>query len=106
VKGIAISSAQRNPLLASVPTINESGVATLEMETWFGLFAPAKRPPAVLERLRAETAKVVDHPEVVARFEKATARVVRMDPAATDAYVKAEIAKWTRLVREAGIAAE
>jgi tripartite-type tricarboxylate transporter receptor subunit TctC len=106
VKGIATSSAQRNPLLAGVPTINESGVATLEMETWFGLFAPAKTPPAILDRLRAETAKVVEHPDVAGRFEKATARVVRMSPEATDAYVKAEIAKWTRLVREAGITAE
>jgi tripartite-type tricarboxylate transporter receptor subunit TctC len=106
VKGIATSSAQRNPLLPAVPTINESGVATLEMETWFGLFAPAKTPQPILERLRAETAKVVEHPEVVARFEKATGRVVRMSPEATDTYVKAEIAKWTRLVREAGITAE
>ena len=53
-----------------------------------------------------ETAKVVEHPEVVARFEKATGRVVGMSPEATDTYVKAEIAKWTRLVREAGITAE
>ena len=106
VKGIAASSAQRNPLLPNVPTINESGVATLEMETWFGLFAPAKTPAAILDRLRAETAKVVEHPEVAARFEKATARVVRMSPAETDAYVKSEVAKWTKLVREAGITAE
>ena len=61
---------------------------------------------AILDRLRAETAKVVEHPEVAARFEKATARVVRMSPAETDAYVKSEVAKWTKLVREAGITAE
>jgi tripartite-type tricarboxylate transporter receptor subunit TctC len=106
VKGIASSGAQRSPALPEVPTVNESGVATLEMETWFGLFAPAKTPAPILEKLRAEVAKIGEHPDVVARFEKATARMVRMGPQETDAYVKAEIDKWTKLVREAGITAE
>ena len=62
--------------------------------------------PGDPRKLRAEIAKIVENPEVAARFEKATARIVRMGPEATDAYVKAEIAKWTQLVREAGITAE
>ena len=106
VKAIASSGPSRSPVLPNVPTINESGVAALEMETWFGLFAPAKTPAPILEKLRAELAKIAANPEVTARFEQATARMVRMGPQATDAYVKAEIAKWTKLVREAGITAE
>ena len=65
VRALAVSSEERQPMHPDVPSVYESGVAPLEMESWFGLFAPAATPPQILERLRAELAKVVAMPEVI-----------------------------------------
>jgi tripartite-type tricarboxylate transporter receptor subunit TctC len=106
VKALAISSAARNPLLPDVPTINETGVAPFEMETWFGLFAPVKAPAPVVERLRGAVVEIMKSPTVRATFEKSGGSLLDMKPDATEAFVKAEITKWTKLVRDAGVTAE
>ncbi len=106
VKALAISSAARNPLLANVPTITETGVAKFEMETWFGLFAPAKTPRPIVERLQAEVARAAHNPQSVATFEKSGGRVLDMSPDETQRFVASEIAKWGDLVRRAGVKAE
>jgi tripartite-type tricarboxylate transporter receptor subunit TctC len=89
-----------------VPTVTETGVASMALESWFGIFSRRNLPPAVLERLRAEMAKAVQAPEVVARFEKGGGRMLRMSPAEAEEFVRRETATWTPLIREAGIAAE
>lgn len=106
VKALAISSAERNPLLPTVPTIDETGVATFEMETWFGLFAPAKTPRPIVERLQAEVGRAIHNPRSVATFDKSGGRVLDMSPAETEHFVNAEVAKWGDLVRRAGVKAE
>ena len=106
VKAIAISSAQRNPLLPNVPTINETGVAKFEMETWFGLFAPTRAPAPVIARLRDELAAIMKMRDVRATFEKSGGRIVDMSVPETEAFVKAEIEKWTTLIAQAGVTAE
>jgi len=106
VKAFAVSSAQRFPGLPAVPTVTETGVATMALESWFGIFAHRNLPAGVLERLRAEMAKVVQAPDVVARFEKGGGRMLRMSAADAEEFVRRETATWTPLIREAGIAAE
>jgi len=106
VKPIAISSAARNPLLPNVPTINETGVAKFEMETWFGLFAPARAPEPVIARLRTEVAAIMKMPEVRATFEKSGGRLLDMPIRETEAFVNAEVEKWAGLIAQAGITAE
>lgn len=106
VKALAVSSAQRFPGLPHVPTIIETGVAKLDMEAWFGIFARAGTPPAVLTRLQAEMAKAVQSPELIKRFESGGGRMLRMSVPEGDAFVKAEIKRWSALIREAGISAE
>jgi tripartite-type tricarboxylate transporter receptor subunit TctC len=106
LKVYAVSSAQRFPGMPAVPTVNETGVAKMEMDAWFGLYARTGTPAAVLERLRAEMEKMVNAPDVVARFEKGGGRVLRMSPAEADAYTKSEISKWSTLIRQAGIKAD
>jgi tripartite-type tricarboxylate transporter receptor subunit TctC len=81
----------------------ETGVAPLDMESWFGLFAPAATPPAVLARLRSEFAKVVAMPEVADLFGKTGGRVMKLSVPETEALVKAEVARWTKLITEAGL---
>jgi tripartite-type tricarboxylate transporter receptor subunit TctC len=106
VKALAVSGAARNPMHPDLPTINESGVAQLELESWFGLFAPAKTPPEVLEKLRAELAKVIAAPDVAEAFRKAGGKPAALGAADTRALVQGDVQRWTRLIREADIRAE
>jgi tripartite-type tricarboxylate transporter receptor subunit TctC len=106
VKALAVSSRERAPSMPQVPTLVETGVVDLEMETWFGLFAPARTPRAIVERLRAEVDKATLSAEVRSRLETGSGKSLRMSPAETEALVKAEVAKWVSLLRRAGIEPE
>jgi tripartite-type tricarboxylate transporter receptor subunit TctC len=106
VKALAVSSRERAPSMPQVPTLIETGVVDLEMETWFGLFAPSRTPRPIVERLRAELDKATRSAEVRARLETGSGRSLRMTAPETDAFVKAEVAKWVDLLRKAGIAPE
>ena len=103
VKAFAVSSAERDRANAALPTVQEAGVARLDMESWFGYFAPAKTPPAALERLRSEFAKIVQMPDVVERFEKGGGRVLRLSTAQTEAMIRRDVERWTQLIRQADI---
>lgn len=103
VKALAVSSRDRQAIHPAVPSVAETGVAPLDMESWFGVFAPAATPQAALARLRAEMDKALAMPDLVARFEASGGRAMRLSVAETDALVKREIERWTKLVRDAGI---
>jgi tripartite-type tricarboxylate transporter receptor subunit TctC len=106
IRALAVSSAQRFPGLPNVPTLNETGVVKMDMEAWFGIYARLGTPPAVLKRLQTEMARVVQASEVAKRFESGGGRMLRMSIAEADAYTRAEIRRWSALIREAGITAE
>jgi tripartite-type tricarboxylate transporter receptor subunit TctC len=106
VKALAVSGAARNPMHPDLPTITESGVAQLELESWFGLFAPAKTPPEVLEKLRADLAKVIAAPDVADAFRKAGGKPAGLSMADTRELVQRDVQRWTRLIRDADIRAE
>lgn len=103
VLALAVSSRDRQPMHADVPSVMETGVAPLDMESWFGLFAPAATPAPVLARLRAEFAKVVAMPEVAALFAKTGGRTMNLSPAETEALIKRDVDRWTKLIRDAGL---
>jgi tripartite-type tricarboxylate transporter receptor subunit TctC len=106
VKALAVSSRERAPTMPQLPTFIETGVVELEMETWFGLFAPARTPRAIIERLRAEVDKATRSADVRSRLEMGSGRSLRMSPAETEAFVKGEVTKWVALLRKAGIEPE
>ena len=106
IRAHAVSSAQRFPGLPGVPTVNETGVAKMEMDAWFGLYARSGTPGPVLKRLRAEMETLIRAADVVARFEKGGGRIMRMSVAESEAYTKSEITKWSTLIRQAGIQAD
>lgn len=103
VKAFATSSIGRDPIFPTIPTVNETGVAKLELESWFGYFVHQKTPPAIVERLRAEFAKAVASPDVVARLEKAGGRVWRKPFAEQDALVRADMQRWSAFIRTTGV---
>jgi tripartite-type tricarboxylate transporter receptor subunit TctC len=73
------------------------------METWFGPFVLKSTPQPIVDRLRSEFVKTMAMPDVVERFEKGSGRVLSMGQAETEKYVTAEIARWTAIIKKAGI---
>jgi tripartite-type tricarboxylate transporter receptor subunit TctC len=106
VKAYALSTAARSPDLPLLPTVNETGVATMEMEAWFGIFARAGTPQPALERLRGAMAQVMQTPSVTAALSRGGNRILRMNAAESEAFVKKEITTWAPVIRKAGISAD
>ncbi|MDP3357658.1 MAG: tripartite tricarboxylate transporter substrate binding protein [Polaromonas sp.] len=106
VKALAVSGGQRNPMHPDVPTVQETGVATLELESWFGLFVPARTPPDVLARLRTDLSKVIAAPDVMEAFRKAGGKPMSLNAAETRALVQRDVERWTKLIRDADIKVE
>lgn len=103
LKAIAVSSAERNPMQPTVQTINESGTVKLELESWFGYFAPSKTPPEVLARLRTELAKIIATPELQETFRKAGGSPMKISVADTKTMLARDVQRWTGLIRAANI---
>jgi tripartite-type tricarboxylate transporter receptor subunit TctC len=78
----------------------------LEMETWFGLFAPAKTPPAIVEKLRLEIDKAMQSADVRKKLQQGRGRIVQMNNTETESMLKSEANKWPRLLKNAGIVQE
>jgi tripartite-type tricarboxylate transporter receptor subunit TctC len=106
VKALAVSGAERNPMHPEVQTIIESGVAQLDLESWFGYFVPKKTPLDVQERLRSELAKVIAQPDLQENFRKAGGKPLNLNAEQTRALVRRDVDRWTKLVRDIGIKAE
>jgi len=106
VKALAVSGAARNPMHPDLPTILESGVAVLDLESWFGFFVPAKTPLDVLDRLRADLGKVIIAPDVIEAFRKAGGKPMSLSVAETRTLVQRDVQRWTKLIRDAEIKAE
>jgi len=102
---VAVTTAERWPLLPAVPTIAESGVPGYEILIWNGLVVHATTPPAIVARLHRELVRILGAPELGALLATDGSRVMMESPAAFAAFLKSEIAKWSRVVREAGITA-
>ena len=103
VKGIAVTGATRMKALPDLPTVAESGIPGYSVEAWFSLFAPAKTPAAIVDKLQAEAAKAIHMPEIEKRFEAEGTTMVGNSPQEFTREVKAEYEKWNSLVAKAGL---
>jgi len=106
LRAIALTSAKRSAAAPDIPTFAESGVPGYEHEPWNGMFAPAGIPKPVLAKVNAEVIRILHSPEVKKAFERDGADVVGSTPQQFGAVLKAEIAKWTKVAKAAGIKAE
>jgi tripartite-type tricarboxylate transporter receptor subunit TctC len=103
VRGIAVTGAARMKALPELPTVAESGVPGYSVEAWFALFAPARVPAAIVDRLQVEAAKAIHAPEIARRFEAEGTDMVGNAPHEFAREVKAEYEKWRALVAKAGL---
>ena len=102
LRPIAITTAKRSPELPDVPTIAEAGVPGYEATSWFGLWAPAKTPADVQAKLYAAIVKVLKDPAVVKKITDQGGDVAIDTQAGFAAYIKAESAKWGKVVKDSG----
>jgi len=103
---LGTGGAKRSPVLPDVPTIAEAGVPGYVADNWWGLAAPAGLPAPVLEKLFTATQAALKAPELQAQFEREGAATVEMTSAEFADYIKTEITKWARVVKEGNIHAQ
>ena len=106
LRGLGIGSAQRSPFLPEVPTIAESGFPGFEAVGWIGIAAPAKTPPAILDKLHAEIVRIINTPEMKERLASLAFTPVGDTRQQFSAFIKSEIARWGKAVKESGAKAD
>lgn len=103
LRPIAVANGKRSAAFPEVPTIAEAGVPGYEASAWYGLFAPAGTPPAVIAKLNAEVVRALNDPALRQRLATLGAEPAGSSPEELARFVRAEYDKWGRVVREAGI---
>ena len=102
LRPLAVTTAKRSPELPDVPTIAEAGVPGYEATSWFGLLAPAATPPEIVNKIDAALIKIYANPELRKKIVDQGAEPVVEKPEQFAAFIKAETAKWGKVVRESG----
>jgi len=106
MKALAVSGPKRSPLAPDVPTVVEAGVPGYEVTVWFGLLAPAGTPRDIVLRLNTESAKIINSPEVSERFRRQGVEPATGTPEQFGSLVKSEVARWAKVIKDAGIKAD
>jgi len=106
LKGLGVSSARRSSALPEVGTFVESGLDGFVVDSWVGILAPAKTPPAVTERLQKDIAAVLGEPETRERYATLGIEPVGNAPAQFREQIRADLERWEKVVRQAGIRIE
>jgi len=102
VRALAVTTLKRTAVLPNIPTMDEAGLKGFDASTWHGLVAPAGTPPDVIAKLNAAAIKTLKDPGVQASLAKLGVDIVGGTPEEFGAYIKAEIPKWTAIVKASG----
>ncbi|HVQ60789.1 MAG TPA: tripartite tricarboxylate transporter substrate-binding protein, partial [Burkholderiales bacterium] len=106
LKAVAVSSKTRSSLAPEVPTVDEAGVPGYDVTVWFGILTVAGTPRDIVQRLNTEIVKILTSAEVRERFGKAGVEVVAGTPEQFSGFLKSEVARWAKVVQDAGIKAD
>jgi tripartite-type tricarboxylate transporter receptor subunit TctC len=106
LRAIANTGATRSPLLPDVPTVAESGVKDFSIATWFGLLGPAAMPADLVAKIQGDVATVLAMPEVRAKLVDLGVDITGNKPGEFAAYLRTEVARYAKVIQEAGIKAE
>jgi tripartite-type tricarboxylate transporter receptor subunit TctC len=103
LKVLATTSPQRLAVAPDVPTMDESGFPGFDITVWFGLMAPIKTPPDVIDKLYRETARVLALPELRKRFDELGCGVIGNTPQQFASIIKTEARRWAKLIDQLGL---
>lgn len=103
IRPLAVTSSKRIPQLASVPTLIESGYPGFEVTSWYGLCGPAGTAQPILDKVHADLLKVLQMPDVLQRFSEMVVEAAPQSREEFAAFIRAEAARWARVIKDAGI---
>ena len=103
VKPVAVNAQKRQALLPDVPTLSEAGMPQFDRYTWFGMFAPAGTPPEIVARLQREVVAALQAPDLLERFANVGAEPVGSSPAEFVERIRSDAARWSEVIRKAGV---
>ena len=103
LRALAVTSAKRAAQLPAVPTMQESGVSRYEVNSWYGVCAPAGTPAPVLDKLYKDFTTVLRAPEVQQRLDELAINTAPKTPEEFDQFIRAEIERWAKVIKDAGI---
>ena len=103
VRALAISRIKRSTLFPSLPTMDEAGIKGFNLDAWAGLVAPAGTPPEIVTKLNGALRKVIDSPDVQAKFKNVGFEGFSSSPEELGDFIKAQLAEWGKMVKDAGI---
>jgi len=106
LKALAVSTRSRTPLAPEIPSVDESGVPGYDVSVWFGVLTVAGTPRKIVQRLNGEMVKILSSREVKERFARMGVEVVAGTPEQFSQFLKSEVARWAKVVQDAGIKAD
>ena len=106
MRALGITNSPQSPSAPEIPTLAEEGVTGYEAVGWFGIVAPAKVPPEIINALNAEIGQIIRMPDVQERLNRLGGEIAGGPPSSFAAYIKADADRWGRLIRDAGIRTE
>lgn len=106
VRALAVTTKKRSPAAPDLPTMQEAGVAGYEVAGWYGVLSPAKTPRAIIDKLNTEIVRILRGSDVQTRLAADGSEAVGSTPEEFGAHIKAEVAKWSKVIKDAGIRVE
>ena len=106
LRPLALADKRRSTILPDVPTMAEAGFPGVETGTWYGILAPARTPPAVVAHVQREIVRILQAPDLKTRILNQGVDIVASSPAEFEKFIIAEVAKWSRVVKAAGVRAD
>lgn len=106
LRPLAVTSAKRSPLMPSLPTVAEKGLSGFDVASWFGLCAPRKTPAAIVRKISSDATAIIKSSEMQERLANLGAQPMEMPAEKFEPFVKSEIGKWSKVVRDSGARVE
>jgi tripartite-type tricarboxylate transporter receptor subunit TctC len=106
VRALAVSRIKRSALFPDMPTLDEAGIKGFNLDAWAGLVAPAGTPPDVIATLNGALRKIIDSPEVQAKFKNVGFEGFSSTPEEFGKFIKVQLGEWGKMVKEAGLSPE
>src|SRR5262249_5761417 len=106
LRALAVTRLQRGPLFPELPTLDEAGVTGFDMDSWAGMVSPARTPPEIVTQLNRELRKIIDDPDVKSKLSNVGFEAFLSTSKEFEGFVKVQLGKWGKMVRDAGIQPE
>ena len=106
LRALAVTRLQRSALIPELPTLDEAGVKGFDMDSWAGIFVPPHTPQDVVTLLNSELRKIIDSPDVKSKLGNAGFEAFSSSAKELDDFVKVQLGKWGKMIKDAGIQPE